>query len=100
MKNKLCDIKNVSVLFVRTDTFLDKFKIRVKIYKTVRQINKPLLILCTGKYAVHTGEKLFNHMYKKIDLAKIQYVQYISYLSGSTNTVQQDINRFIHRMKV
>lgn len=95
MQNKLYTIRKVSVVLIKVDTYTQKLKNFIRGYKIISAINKPVLILCTGKYSVSTGEKLFNKIYNRTDKNKLRYMKFISYVTENADTINQDINRFL-----
>lgn len=100
MKYHLYNIKNISVLFVPANTYLQKFKSRISIYKTIRNNNKPILVLCMGKYSMKIGENLFNKIYNTIDKSRLHSMKFISYVSANADTISHDINKFISRTEM
>lgn len=97
MKYHLYNIRNVSVLITPANTYIQKLKSRINIYKTIRKTNIPILVLCTGKYSVNVIANLY---YNAIDKSRLHNMQYISYVSANADTINRDINRFISRIEM
>lgn len=97
MKYHLYNINNISVLVVSANTYIQKLKCRINIYKTIRKTNIPILVLCTGKYSARVIENLY---YNAIDKSRLHNMQYISYVSANADTINRDISRFISRIEM
>ena len=97
MKYHLYNINNISVLVVSANTYIQKLKCRINIYKTIRKTNIPILVLCTGKYSARVIENLY---YNAIDKSRLHNMQYISYVSANADTINRDISRFISRIEI
>jgi hypothetical protein len=95
MKYHLYNIRNVLVLITPANTYIQKLKSRINIYKTIRNNNKPVLVVCMGKYSIKISEKLFDKIYNTIDKSKLHNIKYISYISANTDIINHDINKFI-----
>ena len=100
MKYHLYNINNISVLVVSANTYIQKLKCRLNIYQTIRNNNKPVLVVCMGKYSIKISEKLFDKIYNTIDKSKLHNIKYISYVSANADTINRDISRFISRIEM